>query len=552
MVILYLLYVIVVVAGNWLAHRRRKHHSPSDGDWKSAQSSGRVDGYESQDHGERDPFPPLDLPPPHIDTQQGDQEGSTVGSLTPAASPLRPRLRPRASSYVHSQLHHIASHHSDFADTPRANFSLLGAVEFRDVVNSLRKENASRTPSPNRSPHQEAASSDYFGFGETPAHGSGHRRRASQTATWSHRSFSNSRKRTISQIIQPGTMASFRMPSGTRKQPERVTSTPAPAPDQPATDDATEESTDTSSPEPNPWQEQSGNPPRTGMLAPSAISQHVTPTKSQGQRRRGTIPPPKSSVHRSNTPSISIMDPTGLVADPILSPPHHTGSPPPFETTSGESKFRIRHHTNLLLRSLFPSLQAFKHKSLFGKVLAIASVPAILALTLTLPVVDDGNPDEGAIALPTDDNDPLDDSFGGHRDGDIESGSYDSGEDDSDGGDRHLRVDIGEELHHLVEGGFSPLRSPLGTVHHTHTHSTLRRMTDDGEYGDYGFGDAEAEELTKELLEEIHQDEALRFSKTLTAAQCVLGPTACAAMIFRTYHMPASSHDRSHTREGVC
>ena len=159
-------------------------------------------------------------------------------------------------------------------------------------------------------------------------------------------------------------------------------------------------------------------------------------------------------------------------------------------------------------------------------VLAITSVPAVLALTLTLPVVDDGPIDEGALALPMDDSD--------------EPGGYDDFSDlnhldedgDVAGGDRLLAPDVGEELHHLVENGFSPLHSPLGRIHH----STLRRMASRSslQSGSEEGEQQETEELSKELLEEVREEEALEFHRELTAVQCILGPAFCTYIIFGT------------------
>jgi hypothetical protein len=43
------------------------------------------------------------------------------------------------------------------------------------------------------------------------------------------------------------------------------------------------------------------------------------------------------------------------------------------------------------------------------------------------------------------------------------------------------------------------------------------------------------EETDKEMEEEMEREEALNFNKTLTAAQCVFGPTFCAYIIFSKF-----------------
>jgi sodium/potassium/calcium exchanger 6 len=157
-------------------------------------------------------------------------------------------------------------------------------------------------------------------------------------------------------------------------------------------------------------------------------------------------------------------------------------------------------------------------------IIAVFSVPAILALTLTLPVVDDGRDGngDGAIALAVGEDEPL-----VNVDEDSEIGE--AGVDEFDeGGDRLLSPEVGEELHHLVESGFSPLHSPLGRIHH----SALRRASHDPEAAS-SMERGLDEEQTKELLEEIAEEEALDFQPALAAVQCVAGPVFCGYIVFQ-------------------
>jgi sodium/potassium/calcium exchanger 6 len=157
-------------------------------------------------------------------------------------------------------------------------------------------------------------------------------------------------------------------------------------------------------------------------------------------------------------------------------------------------------------------------------IIAVFSVPAILALTLTLPVVDDGRDGngDGAIALPVGDDEPF-----VHVDEDAEIGEAGTS-DSEEGGDRLLSPEVGEELHHLVESGFSPLHSPLGRIHH----SALRRASHDPEAA-LSMESGMDEEQTKELLEEIAEEEALDFQPGLAAVQCIAGPAFCGYIIFQ-------------------
>jgi sodium/potassium/calcium exchanger 6 len=163
----------------------------------------------------------------------------------------------------------------------------------------------------------------------------------------------------------------------------------------------------------------------------------------------------------------------------------------------------------MILNVLFPSLQSFKHKSIIGMILSVFSIPAIFVLTLTLPVVDDGDR-EGGIALPESDQEPL----AADLEGQLEERDY---------GDGLLRPDIGENLHHLVDGGFSALHSPLGRIH------SSRRTPEEYEEDEEDDG-----ERGQELMEALEREESFGFNKNLTAAQCIFGPTFCAYVIFGT------------------
>ena len=139
-------------------------------------------------------------------------------------------------------------------------------------------------------------------------------------------------------------------------------------------------------------------------------------------------------------------------------------------------------------------------------VLAVVSVPAIFALTITLPVVDDAQ-SEGTMALPM----PNEEALG--------EGPYLEPVLLEVDEDPLMNPYVGEELHHLVDGGFSPLHSPLGRI----THTNLRRSSEIGN---------ERAIISKELLEEIDEEVALDFNKPLAAVQCVLGAMFCVSIVF--------------------
>ena len=446
MVVLYLAYVGVVVAGNWWSSRQRLKNQTRA---RSYDQETRLPIVETIIPDPTSDSPNIEIPPPP--TMNSPSDPSPITS-------------PRSKN--HRSISQIVSSHSSphlgtttpFHDAPRANFSLLGAIEFRDVVNSLRKESESRAGTPSRTPkspilHGERG--DYFGVVNYS-----HRRSVSQ-GIGSMRTESSAKRKGVMQnsVVGEESGPSTAYPAAIR----RADSVPA-----------------QTSPElnQNPWSDQPGKPGRPRVKTP------------------------RDYLVDNTIPSISITEPTGL-----------TGPPPP-ETSIlptrnfGESRFRIRRHTRLVLRVLFPSLQSFRRKSYLGKIIAIVSVPAILALTLSLPVVDQGQ-SEGAVALPITDDGPL---FG---EPELEPGVIPDADED-----RLLSSNVGEELHHLVDSGFSPLHSPMGRLHH----SDLHRLHDSGR-SESG--------MSKELLEEIHQEEALDFHKWLAAVQCVLGPMFCELIILR-------------------
>lgn len=211
-------------------------------------------------------------------------------------------------------------------------------------------------------------------------------------------------------------------------------------------------------------------------------------------------------------------------------------------------------------------------------ILAIMSVPAILALTLTLPVVDDGNEmEQGRVRL--EDGDEYEGGGDGDLDGDYLSDGYDrdgniDGDDETYGdgegeeydydqgeeeADRLLNPQIGEELHHLVDHGFSPLHSPLGRIYHA-AKSRMNQHVEfgHGDEGDLGSGglspaineeedgygneyreedDFFAREEGKEIDEVCEEEceQAMEFNKYLVATQCVLGPAFCCFIMFSTF-----------------
>ncbi|OCF45712.1 hypothetical protein I317_00615 [Kwoniella heveanensis CBS 569] len=533
MVALYVAYVGVVVGGNWWGRRKRRNAALHIGSSHHQQKSPKLNG--GSRRGEvssihSSPFlSPVPQPIPDVDDVLPVETPSQLTPTTPRPHMGRTRSHTSAS-HLGGRPSHLHLHHHDSIDTPRANFSLLGAIEFRDVVNSLRKESNSREGSPNRSPLREGDEEDYFGPAAASAYG--HRRSSSYGFSAALQGGSNVR-RTSSMKGNRRRASTHTSPTG--GDGSRSVSTPAAVP-APAVIPAPPAQTSLGvSPEPNPWEDQTGHPPTPAPPFGDALESPKRPNRPKvvipGSTRR-----PDQPV-RPIVPSIALVDPSGHTGVPASDQSTPPVTPPLKVNGKAESRFAIRRRSKLILRVLFPSLQSFRHKSIIGMILAVTSVPAILVLTLTLPVVDDGGQnDEGGVALPIGEGEALNE--GAQWDDDDEertfSDSSSQNEEGEEEADRLLLPEIGEELHHLVDHGFSPLHSPLGRI----SHAALRRASEHieagGEVGsdDLGVNGNDHQGIKEEVYEEIEEEQGLQYNKHLTAAQCFFGPSFCAFIVF--------------------
>ncbi|WVQ70599.1 hypothetical protein IAR50_000118 [Cryptococcus sp. DSM 104548] len=515
MVGLYLLYVAVVVSENWWKKRKRR--------WIFL---GKRRGTQSRE-GSGDAAKIL-ASSVHLSPQAEPERPAPVPISGETHSPasLSPTVSSRRRSRSRSHSHLLTPHlHHDPLDTPtpRANMSLLGAIEFRDVVNSLRKEggsirsgqsSGSVSPADTVTPRMDGRErGDYFG-------NVGHRRSISHTlGRGGLGTPGGGSKRLRSSSLR---QSSGQMP-GQTSESERRAALPSRHTYQGGVP-ATVGLGISGSPESNPWHDQPGNPPTPATsLQPPVLS----PTKPNLPKL--VIPGDNNAAQE--VPSISILDPSG-----------HTASPMPTPPLVSERHRRIN-HIRAALKIMFPSMQSFRHKSILGMVLAIVTAPQILALTLTLPVVDDGHEmEEGEIQLDEEEGLPMHASPPGSDvsgEGSDEEVGYG---DEDDEADRLLTPHVGEELHHLVDHGFSPLHSPLGRIHH----SASRRMGYQAEFGGLSpvrseeYVEGEGDELQNGADESVDSSEGLRegceeallFNKYLTAVQCVLGPLFCCFITF--------------------
>ncbi|GAA5946506.1 hypothetical protein JCM3765_000271 [Sporobolomyces pararoseus] len=110
-----------------------------------------------------------------------------------------------------------------------------------------------------------------------------------------------------------------------------------------------------------------------------------------------------SSSSSSSSSSLTVKPTITSTSTSVTSPlsNSHLPPPPPSPTSSSESPLSLKlstqksHSSRILLKSivssLFPSLIDFSSKSLIGKITALMCVPALLVLNLTLPVAEEVN-----------------------------------------------------------------------------------------------------------------------------------------------------------------
>ncbi|EJT46712.1 hypothetical protein A1Q1_04677 [Trichosporon asahii var. asahii CBS 2479] len=451
MVLLYVVYVAVVVMGNWYLSRKRREMDYAELGWK------RPDEEEQVENIDADPqLVPQQVPPSAMSSRRGSASRRDDGD--------------------------------DVEDTPaRANFSLLGAVEFRDVVNSLRREMNTPTGSPLSSrPNSPISPWE----GEEPSYFHHHHHHRHRRTSGSH-ALEQTLVRRVSGRNRSGSLhpnwTSRRAGSGD----EIAASAPAPALLDPVPGSPSQpESLPLSSLQP------SGPTKRPSNLSRTSLPALKIPARSPALPAVDITSPSEPSDGAANS-GVTSGDPStgpsprldGGAQSPIprldlVTPEGETEPIPLTRSTTFGSIVEAGRAANDWMRAvlciLFPSLQHFREKSLLGKGLAMLSTPAIFMLTITLPVVDDGRMDEGGIALP-DEDEPL---------------------------PRHDEEEE-EELEHLYEHGVAV--SLAHVRHHSQAPS----------------------ECPSECDSECSEPSLVQFTPALAAAQCICGPLVCAYLVFQ-------------------
>ncbi|KAM0754539.1 hypothetical protein T439DRAFT_377003 [Meredithblackwellia eburnea MCA 4105] len=422
MVMLYLSYVAVVAVGSWWISRRerqaevvRKARSeyaeeqfrddlsvpPPTG--RSSRrssiappSSGSVTPTSPNSY----PFPAIPSPSlhphPHPHIHQSLDEDTLV-SLAERGTPVT--ITRQRSSSVATTAHSPLGRRPKTRSTVRP--SLLGAIEFRDVVNSLRQDSSARTlavfGSAGDEGHAHAAvvgPEGYFnhhyqtqaGVLATPEEGvvkntarRGHGRSASHAGVM-RSDFSSGFTPVRSDALRDsvssldstptGDLLGGRGPWDTREVDEEGEGGEGPL-------------IDLSAGVENPWRSLKVDiPPFSSTAATSSLRRKASAVSLNASGGPGA---PKSAV-----PSIMLTTEAG--AESRL-----TSDTASVKRGGGRGKvtrlLAFRHSQGYLIAravflALFPSLQDFGAKSYVGKATAVLCVPAILLLNLTLPVVD--------------------------------------------------------------------------------------------------------------------------------------------------------------------
>lgn len=420
----------------------------------------------------------------------------------------------RPSPHPHVRRTRSRSSSNSSFDVRRSTFSLLGAVEFRDIVNSLKKDEdelgveALRTGLIGGSPF---GGGHYHSHHLPHSHSHGHVRGKSTSGLPIHHT-----PRAGPATAAPVASSSFApIPSSSKvRRPKSipfVQSAIVPSSSAPMENRTEREQ------EVNPWEEGlststgSSETVRPGHYSPSSalaggrVRQSISPS-SVGQEEgehEGQFDDEEGSERTGRTPAPKIILSTASRSQTLLAAP--SSSDPTLPRTKPSKRRWMMHILRLTTHTLFPSLQQFTRKSLVGQVLSVVATPAILALTVTVSVVDERScewDEDGSVSISE-----AEIKVGG--------GKRSSREEGREGAGRTAEV-----LHaRLLDLGENPTRptSParlheVDCGHHSHVHGE--------EEGEEVV--VEEEETEEEMCcEEDDVTVALDFNKWLLAAQCI-------------------------------
>jgi sodium/potassium/calcium exchanger 6 len=431
LVALYVCYATTVIIGSWVQERRRRRRmaiaaargeytnsragspyqdEPSLGDVERASTQGgllAVPGAAGNSPylspvspSEYDPdVNPIDIWADQAGRPISSPPSPRLGAVSPATTPSGGR-----ASLVRSQ--------TRFRSGVVARHSLLGAVEFRDVVRSLQLESTA-----DRSAEVFAAR-DPERFLPHPAHAHGRPR--------------HTHKRGVSvgagpmSALEPSASAqSFSAPGRNRSNSTGASSKPKLARSHSAVpdlggDDATSGGWSSltvrqaprgreavPAPVDDPWREHGpGDACDDELLLPPStmpLGADATRTVPALSRLDTRLAPPASvgdSSSRNHSPVPSIHISAANPEDDDFKARRRASVSSLAKPSRTQRALELhREFTRPLRRALFPSLRHFKDKSWLGLFVSVVTAPALLLLNLTLPIVDD-DAEARAIAMP--------------------------------------------------------------------------------------------------------------------------------------------------------
>lgn len=293
--------------------------------------------------------------PSRIEGNGHSDSNNNESHLSASAHISRPDItRSPSSSYLSNYQHHSYPHHRHHRPTSQRlqSFSLIGALEFRNVVNSLQRESGAAALSAFDSPVSPSYAAGHYNF--RPSRRSS---RDSANLMWDD----------DVELNRPTSGSST--PQNVGHSPELLS---------PETLHPSNHHAHFEFPSPTPHQRPINDgefdSPAITLSIPSPIleadSRSLTPEITHTVNTDANLPSPRSRSP-SYTPSISSS-----------TPPQFTK---PIETKSKRARWLslVRGVTH----ALFPTLVDLRKKSALGMSASILAAPAVFLLTLTLPVV---------------------------------------------------------------------------------------------------------------------------------------------------------------------
>lgn len=488
LVFLYILYVGIVVGGNWWHSRRKSVQERQGKGFSLPEEEGEPLTADTRPSAQDDLLKPTDAL-----LASRSRSSSVTSQLSLPGMPTTLSHQSTGTLTPHRPLHRPP------IDAPRPTFSLLGAIEFRDAINALRKESAAAAATEQGrqlvDDHEAQLSgqlddllgepsimADYFGpsspFPSGHYHSHGHHLshgRASSRPGTSRRPSSTGRMRDVS---TPGALVVPKPDAASR-----VESTPLLAVNEAGRTRQARTISDVRRASADAIHSLRHFPGKDALPEPT-VQDAVSPT----------------------TGSISDVEHDGI---PLIN-----SAVAPSAGPSARPQPRWVHVLRQILHTLFPALQEFRQKSISGKILGIFASPAILALTVTLPVVDDsaeGLTLEQGGAIRLDDHDAAAGDAPYQGQNEAEHGIVNHSNDADAEDEQQVMGLAGHDLHRrlLAPGNMSPGGSPV-------------LEASQGKY----------DQDAQEECTESDRDEVLLFNKYLTATQAVLGTLFCSCVIF--------------------